>query len=117
MINIDRIVPVTVIDLLTLYGVIMALAGIEVSALDADDVIGDFTVSEAGTYLAAQPVKTVDVTAGAGTVYFVAAYDFAGFISGTAVVNPTGDEITPDARTLYKAEISAGAVAVTKIGF
>lgn len=121
MINNERIVPVTAIDLISLYGLILkaaaaAASGTAPTALAATTDNGQFTVSEAGTYIASEPVQTLDFTAASGTVYFVPAYDYSGFtVSGTAVT-PTGD-VDADARTLYKAVLSSGAVTITKVGF
>ena len=51
----------------------------------------------------------------AATVYFVPAYDFAGFkIDGTAVT-ATGN-VEADGRTLYLATLATGAVTITKVG-
>lgn len=114
MINTDRIVPVMRTDLLTLYGLILKVAGTDVTKL-SDDIPGDFTVAEAGTYLADQPVKTLDFTAESGTVYFVAAFDFAGItVNGTAAELAEAPET--DAATLYTAELADGAVTITKVG-
>ena len=121
MINNERIVPVTAIDLISLYGLILkaaaaAASGTAPTALAATTTDGQFTVAEAGTYIASEPVQTLNFTAESGTVYFVAAYDYSGFsVSGTAVT-PTGT-VTADARTLYKAVLSSGAVTITKVGF
>lgn len=118
MINNERIVPVTQIDLISLYGLILKLAeSTAPTALDATTSNGQFTVSEAGTYIASEPVQTLNFTAASGTVYFVPAYDYSGFtVNGTAVT-PTGDEVLADDRTLYKAVLSGGAVTITQIGF
>lgn len=118
MINNERIVPVTQIDLISLYGLILKLAeSTAPTALDATTSNGQFTVSEAGTYIASEPVQTLNFTAASGTVYFVPAYDYSGFTVNGAAVTPTGDEVLADDRTLYKAVLSGGAVAITQIGF
>lgn len=119
MINANRIVPVTKTDLLTLVGTILGLVGISYSVLDADDTVGDFTVTAsgaAGNLLAAQPVKTLDFADGttSGTVYFVAAYDFAGFAIAGAAAEAEGAVIS-DASTLYKAVLADSAITVTAI--
>ena len=117
MINNNRIVPITAIDLLTMYGVILTVGGVSVAALEAVDVLGDYEIADAGTYLADQPVKTIDITASSATIYFVAGYDYAGITLSGAAVTPTGDDIVADGRTLFKAVLSSGAVAITKVGF
>lgn len=121
MINSARIVPITAIDLISMYGLILsasaaAASGTAPTALAATTIDGQFTVAEAGTYIAAEPVQTLNFTATSGTVYFVPAYDYKGFTVNGAAVTPTGD-VLADARTLYKAVLSTGAVTITKVGF
>lgn len=117
MINNERIVPVTQIDLISLYGLILKLSqSTAPTALDATTVNGQFTVAEAGTYIASEPVQTLDFTATSGTVYFVPAYDYSGFTVNGAAVTPTGD-VLADARTLYKAVLGSGKVTITQVGF
>lgn len=118
MINYDRIVPVTQVDLLTLYGNIMKLAGSTVNALEADE-IGTFVMSSgSGNVLAAEPVKSFDFASGvtSATVYFIPAYDFEGFKVAGSAVTPTG-EMKADGRTLYTATLASGAVTIAKVGF
>lgn len=121
MINTDRIVPITAVDLITMYGLILKLAASTApTALAATDTAGDFTVStNSATLLANEPVKSLnfgsDVTA--GTVYFVAAYDYTGFsINGTATTT-AGATVEPDGRTLYSATLADGTVTIAKVGF
>ena len=120
MINDKRIVPVTQVDLLTLYGNIMKLAGTTVSAVQASEP-GVFNVSgtgDVGNVLAAEPVKSLNFASGvtAAVVYFLGTYDGAAFaVNGTAVT-PTGTWVSDD-RTFYKATLSGGAVAIEKVGF
>lgn len=121
MINNERIVPITAIDLISMYGLILkaaaaAASGTAPTALAATTVDGQFSVAEAGTYIASEPVQKLNFTAASGTVYFVPAYDYSGFsVNGTAVV-PTGN-VLADARTLYKAVLDTGAITITKVGF
>lgn len=120
MINDKRIVPVTQVDLLTLYGNIMKLAGTSVAAVQAVEP-GAFEITGSGSIgnvLAAEPVKTCDFKSGvtAAVLYFIPAYDFAGFkVAGTAVT-PSGD-LAADGRTLYTATLATGAVTIAKVGF
>lgn len=125
MINNARIVPVTQTDLLSLYGLMLAVAAAAASgtapeALAAADDTGDFTVAtNSKTYIASEPVKSLNFGSGvtAGTVYFVAAYDYSGFsINGTATTT-AGAEVQPDGRTLYTATLSSGTVTIAKVGF
>lgn len=117
MINADRIVPVTATDLITLYGLILKVGSVDVTALDAVNP-GEFEVAEAGTYLADEPVGTLDFADGVSTatVYFVPAYDYAGFTIAGVDVTATGD-VEADGRTLYMAALASGDVTITKVGF
>jgi hypothetical protein len=119
MINTDRIVPVLATDLITLYGTIMKLAGTSVTAVQADTP-GEFALtSGSGNLLAAEPVKTLDFGSGvtAAVVYFVPAYDYAGFTVAGAAVTPSGDEVNAGGATLYTATLASGAVTIAKKGF
>lgn len=117
MINNDRIVPVQKVDLLTLYGAIFNIAQVEYSVLQPSDILGDFSVAESGgTYLASQPIQSLDFGDGvtAGTVYFIAGYDYSGFTLNGVAVEATGD-VLPDGVTLYKAVLADGAVTVSAV--
>ena len=110
MINKNRVVPITKTDLLTLIGTILALIGAAFTTLKSITVAGQFAVTDAGdagTKLADQPVKTLDFDAGttAGTVYFVAAYDFAGITVG-------GADPTWGAGSLTNADVAADAATL-----
>lgn len=120
MINEKRIVPVTQVDLLTLYGNIMKLAGTTVTDVQAEEP-GIFEVSgsgNVGNVLAAEPVKSCDFKTGvtAAVLYFIPAYDFEGFFVAGSGVTASG-EMAADGRTFYKATLASGAVAVEKVGF
>ena len=119
MINSDRIVPVTKVDLLTLYGNIMKLAGTTVTKLDGAQGIMTVTGSgNAGNKLASEPVKSVNFASGvtAGVVYFIPAYDYVGFsVNGTAVVTE-GVDVDTDGVDLYTATLSSGDVTIAKVG-
>jgi hypothetical protein len=117
MINYDRIVPVTQVDLLTLYYNMMKLAGTTVAVLEAAN-IGEFVMaSGSGNVLAAEPVKSFDFASGvtSAKLYFIPAYDFEGFKVAGAAVTPTGD-MAADGRTLYTATLASGAVTIAKVG-
>ena len=120
MINTDRIVPVTKTDLLSLYSVILAQANAALEKLAADNVLGDFVVSAASkTYLAAEPVRTVKFGSAitADTIFFVAAYDYAGFEKegATLTVTAPAEGILADC-TLYKAVLATNVLTITKVG-
>lgn len=120
MINTDRIVPITKEDLISMYGLILlqASANSSMTALQADDVEGDFSCGT-GIHLAAEPVKTCDFTGASGTLYFVPAFDYVGFTKSGAAVTVAANDVTvdPDGHTLYKAVLSSGTVTITKAGF
>lgn len=119
MINTERIVPIQKTDLLSLVGTILGLIGTDYEVLETTDIEGDFSVTatgDAGNLLANQPVRTLDFAEGAtaGTVYFVAAYDFSGFTLAGVAEAYTGT-VNPDGVTLYKAVLSSGDITVTAI--
>ena len=122
MINKNRIVPVQKTDFLSLIGTILKLHGTSFAVIQSSDVAGTFSVTgsgAAGNKLAAQPVKTLDFASGVtgGTVYFVAAYDYAGItVAGSAATIADGsDTVIPDGITLYSAVLSSGEVTITAI--
>lgn len=124
MINNDRIVPITTVDLISMYGLILtaaaaAASGTAPTALNATDTAGDFAQStNSATVLASEPVKTLNFGSSvtAATVYFVPAYDYAGFTKTGATMTVTGD-VAADGRTLYKATLSTNALTIAKVGF
>lgn len=121
MINQDRIVPITTIDLISMYGLVLAMMlDAKPTALAADDTAGDFTVStNSATLLASEPVKALNFGDGvtASTVYFVPAYDYTGFsIDGTAA-ETAGATVNADGRTLYSATLSSGTITIAQVGF
>ena len=122
MINKERIVPVSRVDLLTLVGMILNLIGTSYTVLKSKNIVGDFSVQAsgaAGNLLADQPVKSLDFASGttSGTVYFVADYKYTGItVAGAAATYGAGSAtVEADAATLYKAELSSGTVTVTAI--
>lgn len=117
MINTNRIVPVEAVDLLTLYGNIMKLAGTTVAKVDASNV-GVFNMaSGSGNVIASEPVKTFNFGASvtSAVVYFIPGYDFEGFsINGGALNKGTVDA---DGATLYTATLADSAITFAKVGF
>lgn len=125
MINSNRIVPVSALDLISLYGLILkqdTTNNSSLAKLDASDDKGDFDVKSASTpLLASEPVATLDIDAtassiSAATIYFVPAYDFKGFTIDGVAATSTGT-VDADGRTLYKAVLATGAITFTKCGF
>lgn len=126
MINANRIVPVEKTDLISLYSVILKQDSNNsgLAKLAADTVDGQFQVkTNSAVLIADQPVKSVDfdTTASsvtAGTVYFVAAYDYVGFsIDGVAEEAADGSVDVVADGSLYKAVLATGAVTITRVGF
>lgn len=121
MINKDRVVQVTATDLVSLYGLILKVAGVTLTAVDAENPEGEFKIEEnpANAVIASEPVKNFDFagTTSAATVYFVPTYDYEGFMIAGAAVATTGDEVVADHANLYKATLATGAVAIEKVGF
>lgn len=122
MINKDRIVPIEKMDLLTMFGTILSLHGTSYAVLASSDVEGTFSVTgsgAAGNKLANQPVKSLDFASGvtSGTVYFVAAYDYAGItVAGAAATIADGSAtVIPDGATLYSAALASGEVTITAV--
>lgn len=119
MINTDRIVPITAVDLISMYGLILTQNNATLAKVSSGTVDGQFKITAAATPLIAdEPVQTVDFASGvtAATLYFVPAYDYAGFTLADVAVTPTG-AVEADGRTLYKAVLADGAVTITKVGF
>lgn len=121
MINTDRIVPVTAIDLISLYALILKLGtGNDFDVLTASTTDGQFEVIEADNdMIANEPVQSLDFgeSVTQADVYFVAAYDYSGFTINGAAVTTTGVTVNPDGRTLYSATLSNGIVTIAQVGF
>lgn len=121
MINANRVVPITQVDLISMYGLILLQDSNNsaMTALQASTVDGQFAITTTGVKLAAQPVKTVNITAASATLYFVPAYDYVGFtVNGSAATIADNDvTVEPDGHTLYKAVLSSGTITITKVGF
>lgn len=127
MINTNRIVPITKVDLITMYGLILlqASANSSLAKLASDDVEGDFTIkTNSAVLIADQPVKSVDIDAtassvSAATLFFVPAFDYEGFtVDGAAATIADNDVIVnPDGHTLYKAVFGSSTVTITQVGF
>lgn len=119
MINNERIVPIVRVDLLTLYGTMLKLAGTTVSAAESS-AVGEFTIASAsGNYIANEPVRKLNFASGtAAVVYFIADYEYDGFYIAGTKVTTTGTAVNADGKTLYTATLSGGnAVAIAQAGF
>lgn len=124
MINNDRIVPITAIDLISNYGLILAAAAAAASGtaptkINAADTAGDFSqTTNSATVIASEPVKSFNFGSSvtAATVYFVPAYDYTGFTKTSATLTVSGT-VVADGRTLYKATLSSNALTIAKVGF
>lgn len=123
MINDARIVPITTVDLISMYGFVLAAAAAAASGtapekLAATDIATFDVSTNSKTYIANEPVKalTFGSSITASTVYFVPAYDYVGFTKTGATLTVTGD-VDPDGKTLYAATLSSNALTITKVGF
>lgn len=120
MINENRIVPVSAIDLLSLYGLILKQDSNNATLAKVDAVaIGEVDITSAATPLiCSEPVKhlNIDNAVTSATIYFVAAYDYEGMSIEDVAITPTGT-VSADGVTLYQAVLSSGTVTVTKVGF
>lgn len=122
MINTDRIVPVTATDLVSLYSVILAQNSNNSGMTKATATNpGVFSIASGSIVMANEPVKTLDLASAitAIKIYFVPAYDYAGFTQGGTPVTIADGSATvePDGRTLYSATLATGEVTFAKIGF
>lgn len=121
MINNNRIVPITAVDLITMYGLILKLAASTApTALDATTTDGQFSqTTNSATVLASEPVATFDFATGvtAGTVYFVPAFNYSGFTLAGVATTTAGATVEADGRTLYSATLADGTVTIAKVGF
>lgn len=124
MINTDRVVPIQAVDLISMYGLILLQNSNNsgLTALAANDVEGDFTItSGTAALLANEPVKSINIASGvsAATIFFVAGYNYEGItVNNVAATIADNDvEVNPDGKTLYKAVLSSGTVTITQVGF
>lgn len=117
MINNDRIVPITAIDLISMYGVILKNKTPNITKLDADDVNGNFTMNASAQVIASEPVKSFNFVTSGAMVYFVPAYDYTGFQINGVATTTVGDTVNADGRTLYSATLSSGTITIAKVGF
>lgn len=120
MINKDRIIPIQKVDFLTMVGIILKIANVSYTVINAADVEGTFAVTgsgAAGNKLVDQPLKSCDFESGVtgGVVYFVPAYDYEGFKVAGVAVETAGATVNPDGSTLYTATLSSGTVTIAAI--
>lgn len=122
MINNDRIVPIQKIDLLSMIGTILTIAQVDFTVAQSTNIVGDFSITgsgSAGTFLANQPVQSLDFASGVtgATVYFVADFDYTGFtVAGVAATMDSDSvDVMPDGVTLYKAVLASGEVTVSAV--
>ncbi len=116
MINDNRIVQISTWDLISMFGLILTQTeSTKPVKLDAAGADSSFEAG-VGTFLASEPVATLNFTGSSGTVFFVPAYNYTGFkLKGVDTVSE-GAEVNPNARELYKAVLASGKVTITKLG-
>lgn len=120
MINQERIVPIQVIDLISMYGLILTLAASTAPTALAATGAGDFEQdTNSATVLCNEPVANFNFGSSvtAGTVYFVPAFDYTGFTKTSATLTIAGDDVVADGHTLYSATLSSGTLTFAKVGF
>ena len=114
MINTNKVVPVEKIDLLTLYGNVLNIAGKSITAVAETGV-----TSGSGNMLAKAPVTSFDFGASvtAAVLYFIPAYDYVGFsIAGTAVEPESGSAVVDTKGVdLYTATLADGKVTIASV--
>lgn len=121
MINTNEIVPVVNTDLISLYSVILKQASGNSGLAKLSGADGAYKViTNSAVLLCDAPVKSIDFdttasSVSAGTVYFVAGYDFDGVSIDGTKVTPTGSA-DPDGVTLYSAVLATGTVTISKVG-
>lgn len=121
MINTDRIVPVSTIDLISLYGTILKIAGTTLTAIEATNPAQFDVESAANALIANEPLAFLDFgsSVSTATVYFVPALDYtsgAAFTKNGSALTQSGT-VVADGRTLYSASLSGSTVTVAKVGF
>lgn len=117
MINNDRVVPVQATNLIDLYATILKAASVTVSKEAAVNP-GQFNIdSYTNALLCNEPVSFADIddSITSATIYFVPAYDFAGFTVGGADVTTSGT-VAADGCSLYTATLATGAITYAKVG-
>lgn len=120
MINKNRIVPVQATDLITLYSIILKQNSNNstLAKVDAKNEAGEFAVASASTpLLCSEPVSALDLAAAisSATIYFVPAYDFAGFTQNGTPCTTSGT-VEADGNTLYSATLATGTLTYAKVG-
>lgn len=125
MVNKDRIIPVTKVDLLSLYATIITLRGIMSGqntgfpVLSATSVDGEFDFTAAATPvggLCNQPVKSIKVgNAGIGSVFFIPDYDYEGIYVNGQLAEVTGDVVDASSANLYMAVADEDAIVIQAV--
>lgn len=120
MINTDRIVPVQKTDLLTLYGNILKIASVSVTALTSDGIGAFEQTTNSATVICNEPVKTFNFGSSvtAATVYFIPDPSFtADSFTKTGATFTTSGTVDADGVTLYTATLSTNTLTFAKVGF
>ena len=121
MINSNEIVPITKIDLLSLYYLILSgqSANEDMEAIYGENGIGGkFTVSVANALcFCAAPVESIEFASGAtgAKVYFVPDYNYSGITVDGVQVETTGADINANGADLYLAEIGSGTMTIYQV--
>ena len=121
MVNENRIVPVTKMDLISLFGSVISLLYAlpdlpSTLQLLGTSEIGVFDITAVGGYLLTEPAKIINLPASFsdGAVVFIPGYDFEGFTIAGVKAEYSDEGIIPKStpNTLYMATIVDGEVGV-----
>lgn len=117
MLNKDRIVPVQATNLIDLYALMVKLSGVTLTAAKAINPAQFDITAAANALICDEPVAICDIASSisSATIYFVPAYDFAGFTVGGEEVTTSGT-VEADGYSLYTATLAAGAITYAKVG-
>jgi len=122
MINNDRIVPITAIDLISMYATIFKLShvGNNIDVIKANDTNGNFTINKpnmtGGNKMLNEPARSIDFTGASGSAdfYFIPAYNYQGITKDGEVVE-AGKNIIGDGKTLYRVIFSDSSITINQI--
>lgn len=113
MVNKDRIIPVTKVDLLSLYAtVINTMLSMQSEPLElkifSSTVDGKFEITESDfAGICNQPVKAINAAPNiAGMVFFIPDYTYEGIYIDGELVEADGDAVDPSSANLYRAVIT-----------
>jgi hypothetical protein len=125
MINNDRIVPITAIDLISIYALILKAGNVVSEVKNPTTTDGHYeitwtTSNGPSAIICTEPVSSVNYTSSAGNIklYFVAAHDFKGITRNGVPMTGHNGTILPDGKTLWLIEPTGSTdYTVSKYGY